>query len=93
MQKSQDSIIYYNCGDIKECSDVGINIKFRKEEVNYGYTKLSKLRFATKLITREENKVDKKIEKVIDSILNVLIAIVGEILKNQKQEDEEKEVK
>ena len=34
--------------------------------------------------------MDKKIEKVVESILNVLIAIVGEILKNQKQEDEEK---
>jgi len=34
--------------------------------------------------------VDKKIEKVVESILNVLIAIVGEMLKNQKQEDEEK---
>ena len=33
--------------------------------------------------------MDKKTEKVIDSILNVLLAIVGEILKNQKQEDEE----
>ena len=34
--------------------------------------------------------MDKKIEKVIDSILNVLVAIVGEILKNQKKDDNEK---
>jgi len=34
--------------------------------------------------------VDKKIEKVIDSILSVLVAIVGEILKNQKKDDNEK---
>ena len=32
--------------------------------------------------------MDKKIEKVIDSILNVLVAIVGEILKNQKNDSE-----
>ena len=34
--------------------------------------------------------MDKKIEKVLDSILNVLIVIVDEILKNQKQENKEK---
>lgn len=34
--------------------------------------------------------MDKKIEKVVDSILNVLVAIVGEILKNQKKNDNEK---
>jgi len=35
--------------------------------------------------------VDKKTEKVIDSILNVLIAIVGEILSNQNKEEIKKE--
>jgi len=35
--------------------------------------------------------VDKKIEKVIDSILNVLLAIVGEILKNQKNDNEKRD--
>ena len=35
-------------------------------------------------------KMEKKVEKVIDSILNVLIVIVDEILKNQKQENKEK---
>lgn len=34
--------------------------------------------------------MEKKVEKVIDSILNVLIVIVDEILKNQKQENKEK---
>ena len=34
--------------------------------------------------------MDKKTEKVLDSILNVLIAIVGEVLKNQKKDDNEK---
>lgn len=34
--------------------------------------------------------MDKKIEKILDSILNVLIVIVDEILKNQKQENKEK---
>lgn len=34
--------------------------------------------------------MDKKIEKVLDSILNVLIVIVDEILKNQKQANKEK---
>lgn len=31
--------------------------------------------------------MDKKTEKVLDSILNVLIAIVGEILTSQKKEE------
>jgi len=35
--------------------------------------------------------VDKKTEKVIDSILNVLIAIVGEILTNQNKDEIKKE--
>jgi len=35
--------------------------------------------------------VDKKTEKVLDSILNVLIAIVGEILTNQKKEEKKKD--
>jgi len=35
--------------------------------------------------------LDKRTEKVIDSILNVLIAIVGEILTNQKKEEKKKE--
>jgi len=35
--------------------------------------------------------VDKKTEKVIDSILNVLIAIVGEILSNQNKDEIKKE--
>ena len=35
--------------------------------------------------------MDKKIEKVIDSILNVLIAIVGEILTNQNKDEIKKE--
>lgn len=37
--------------------------------------------------------MDKKTEKVLDSILNVLIAIVGEILKSQNKEKNEKESK
>ena len=35
--------------------------------------------------------MDKKTEKVIDSILNVLIAIVGEILTNQNKDEIKKE--
>lgn len=35
--------------------------------------------------------MDKKTEKVIDSILNVLIAIVGEILTNQNKDENKKE--
>jgi len=35
--------------------------------------------------------LDKRTEKVIDSILNVLIAIIGEILTNQKKEENKKE--
>lgn len=35
--------------------------------------------------------MDKKTEKVIDSILNVLIAIVGEILSNQNKDEIKKE--
>lgn len=35
--------------------------------------------------------MDKKTEKVIDSILNVLIAIVGEILTNQNNQENKKE--
>ena len=35
--------------------------------------------------------MDKRTEKVIDSILNVLIAIIGEILTNQKKEENKKE--
>lgn len=35
--------------------------------------------------------MDKKTEKVIDSILNVLIAIVGEILTNQNKDENKNE--
>lgn len=35
--------------------------------------------------------MDKKTERVLGSILNVLMAIVGEILKNQDQEENKKE--
>lgn len=35
--------------------------------------------------------MDKKTEKVLDSILNVLIAIVGEILTSQKKEEKKKD--
>ena len=34
--------------------------------------------------------MDRKIEKVLDSILKVLVAVVGEILKSKKTEDNEK---
>ncbi len=35
--------------------------------------------------------MDKRTEKLLDSILSVLVAIVSEILKNQKTENDENE--